>query len=156
VPAATADRDATISAIELAEWLRAGQPRLRIFDIRSQAEYRAYHIPGAEPVAAGVTAIALFPDHEVIVLYDESGIADPEAWQHLRGLESRRVVILRHGLHGWLDQVMSPTISAEAPADAKAAFERAAALSRYFGGTPRTVGTAGFVPEAALVGRRGC
>jgi hypothetical protein len=68
------------------------------------------------------------------------------------------VFFLRNGLHEWLDDVLSPTIAADAPAEAQAAFARVAELSRWFGGMPRTLtGHAAATSEEALrTRRRGC
>jgi hypothetical protein len=67
------------------------------------------------------------------------------------------VYFLRNGLHEWLDDVMSPTIAEGAPADAQAAFDRVAELSRFFGGMPRRLTGRADTPEDALrARRRGC
>ena len=49
-----------------------------------------------------------------------------QAWVFLCALGHRNVWFLRDGLHEWLDDVMSPTIADDAPADAQAAFARVA------------------------------
>jgi hypothetical protein len=60
----------------------------------------------------------------------------------LRAMGLREVYFLRGGLTEWLDDVMQPSMAEDAtPAD-RAAFERVAEVSRYFGGRPR-VGPAG-------------
>jgi hypothetical protein len=54
---------------------------------------------------------------------------------------------------------MSPTLAADAPAEARAAFERVAELSRCFGGTPRRLTAAAATGAAAApvaTRRRGC
>jgi rhodanese-related sulfurtransferase len=153
-----ADQEDHISAVELATWIRAGRPGLRILDVRSADEFRAFHIPGAEHLALEELAHARFTADETIVLYSELGVHGGQAWVFLRALGHRRVRFLRGGLHEWLDDVMSPTLAADAPAEARAAFARVAELSRWFGGTPRTLPTAGAVGSAALplTRRRGC
>jgi hypothetical protein len=72
----------------------------------------------------------------------------------LRALGHRRVLFLRNGLHEWLDDVMSPTLAADAPPGAEVAFARVAELSRWFGGTPRRL--TGTAPAPAEPRRRGC
>jgi len=154
-----ADHEDHVSAIELAGWLRAGRPRLRVIDVRSAAEFAAYHIPGAEHVALDRLAATPFAADDTLVLYSELGVHAGQAWVFLRALGHHRVVFLRNGLHEWLDDVMSPTIAAGAPADDQAAFDRVAELSRWFGGTPRrlagpaTTTSAAGSPHAT---RRGC
>jgi rhodanese-related sulfurtransferase len=153
-----ADQDDHVSAVELATWIRAARPRLRIVDVRTADEFRAFHIPGAEHVALDRVVHARFADDETIVLYSETGIHGAQAWVFLRALGHRQVFFLRNGLHEWLDDVMSPTLAANAPAEAEAAFARLAELSRWFGGTPRRLArsTATDAANAALTRRRGC
>ena len=154
-----ADQEDHVSAVQLAAWLRERRPRLRVIDVRSAPEFRAYHIPGAEHVPLESLATARLPADETLVLYSEAGAHGAQAWVFLRALGYRHVFFLRAGLHEWLDDVMSPTLAANAPADAQAAFDRVAELSHWFGGTPRrlTTGAAG-APEAAAVAsrRHGC
>jgi len=59
-------------------------------------------------------------------------------------IAGRKVVSLRGGVQAWIDEVMNSAITAKTPPEV-------AALSRYFGGSPRT-GTA----AARGVRRRGC
>jgi rhodanese-related sulfurtransferase len=153
-----ADQDDHVSAVELATWIRAARPRLRIVDVRSADEFRAFHIPGAEHVPLDQVVHARFADDETIVLYSETGIHGAQAWVFLRALGHRDVWFLRNGLHEWLDDVMSPTLAANAPADAEAAFARIAELSRWFGGTPRRLPRSATTDaaNAALARRRGC
>ena len=128
-----------MSAVELARWIRARRPGLRVIDVRSAAEFRIFHLPGAEHIPLDALAEARFGPDETLVLYSETGIHGAQAWVFLRALGHRRVVFLRNGLHEWLDDVMSPAIAADAPDDALAAFTEIAELSRWFGGTPRWI-----------------
>ena len=151
-----ANQEDHITAVELADWLRARRPRLRVIDVRSAAEFRAYHIPGAEHVPLDRLAMTRFTADETLVLYSELGVHGAQAWVFLRALGNRRVFFLRNGLHVWLDDVMSPTIAADAPAEARARFTRVAELSRWFGGTPRTISSAAALQDAPVTRRRGC
>jgi rhodanese-related sulfurtransferase len=157
---AVAEQDDHVSAIELAAWLHARRPKLRVIDVRTASEYAAYHIPGAEHVPLEALATTRFAADETIVLYSELGVHGGQAWVFLRALGHRRVVFLRNGLHEWLDDVMSPTIAADAPADAQAAFDQVSELSRWFGGTPRRVGPPpaddASAAAPAATRRRGC
>ena len=160
---AVAEQEDHVSAVELAGWLRARRPGLRVIDVRTAGEFAAYHIPGAEHVPLEQLVSARFAADETIVLYSEMGVHGGQAWVFLRALGHRHVVFLRNGLHEWLDDVMSPTIAADAPAAAQAEFDRVAELSRWFGGTPRRLGAPvtaaasdgpAVAPTAAR--RRGC
>jgi len=150
-----ADQDDHVSAVELAGWLRADRPRLRVIDLRSAAEFAIYHIPGAEHVALDQLTAARFAPGETIALYSETGVHAGQAWVLLRALGHRRVVFLRGGLHEWLDDVMSPTLAADASPEARAAFADVAALSRWFGGTPRQLTASAASASGAPVAARG-
>ena len=156
---AVAEQEDHVSAVELAAWLRARRPGLRVIDVRTASEFAAYHIPGAEHVPLEALAATRFAADETIVLYSELGVHGGQAWVFLRALGHHQVLFLRNGLHEWLDDVMSPTIAADAPAEAQAAFDRVAELSRWFGGTPRRIAVAAAVSDGAVVPatrRRGC
>lgn len=154
-----ADQDDHISAVQLAAWIRERRPGLRVIDVRSAPEFRAYHIPGAEHVPLEALAKARFAPDETLVLYSEAGGHGAQAWVFLRALGHHRVYFLRGGLHEWLDDVMSPTIARDAPVEAQAAFAQLEELSRWFGGTPRRLtGNTAVAPEDTPVAirRRGC
>jgi hypothetical protein len=60
-------------------------------------------------------------------------------------------------MQAWIDEVMNPTITADAQPSARAAYERASIVSRYFGGVPRVVDKLPAAhTNAAAVRRRGC
>jgi hypothetical protein len=61
------------------------------------------------------------------------------------------VYFLRGGVNEWLEDVINPTLRANALAKDSIAFDGVSALSRYFGGTPR-VGE----PTGLKTRRRGC
>ena len=75
-----------------------------------------------------------------MVLYSEGGTHAAQGWFFLRARGLQHVYFLREGLYEWLTQVVNPTIPANSTAAQRAAFDSAAALSRYFGGSPRTGG----------------
>jgi len=132
----------TISAVELAEWIRDRKPNLRIIDLRSEAAFDEYHLPRAERFDSLASA-QLKPDETIVLV---SGAAT-----------NRDVYVLRGGVRAWIDEVMNPTITADAPPDARAAYERASIVSRYFGGVPRIVDNLPATRvNAAAVRRRGC
>lgn len=138
---------AEVSPVELAEWIRDRKPELRVIDTRSEAEFDEYHLPRAEHVDIGSTA---FKPAETIVLVagDGQGIDHP-------------VYVLRGGVRGWIDEVMSPTVTANASPAERAAYQRASIVSRYFGGVPRVVDkpqakSSNTAAAVKAVRRRGC
>ncbi|MEP6491074.1 MAG: rhodanese-like domain-containing protein [bacterium] len=134
---AVAHEDDHVSAIELAGWIRSRRSDLRVIDVRSQDDYDAYHVPTAEHVSLDSLATTAFRPGETIVLYSEGGAHAAQGWVFLRALGYDKVFFLRGGLYDWLDQVMSPSLPANAPIKDSAAFRPIAELSRYFGGVPR-------------------
>jgi rhodanese-related sulfurtransferase len=124
--------DDHVTALELAQWIRDRKPGLRVLDVRSDSEFAAYHIPSAERMPLIALASLRPKSGETLVLYSEGGAHAAQAWVLLRANGRRDVYFLRGGLLDWMEDVMSPTL----PADTSRA--RVAALSRYFGGVPRT------------------
>jgi rhodanese-related sulfurtransferase len=153
-----AEQQDHVPAVELAAWIRAGERGLRVVDVRSASEFAAYHIPGAEHIPLDRLTTVRFADDETVVLYSEHGVHAAQAWVFLRALGHRRVLFLQNGLHEWLDDVMSPTIAEDAPAEAQAAFARVAEISAWFGGTPRRLSRAAdaAAEHALRARRRGC
>jgi uncharacterized membrane protein YedE/YeeE len=135
-----------VSPVQLAEWIRDRKPGLRVIDLRTEEQFDEYHLPRAERFDR--KALPSFKPSETVVIVSGS--------EQVPG--DRQGYILRGGLKGWLDDVMNPTITADAsPAD-RAAFQRASVVSRYFGGVPRVVDKSEVKVSnsAAAIRRRGC
>lgn len=126
-----------VDAVELAAWIRDGRPGLRIIDVRAPAEFAEYSIPTAENLSLTALTRGAFRPDETVVLYSEGGAHAAQGWFLLKARGIHRVYFLREGLYEWLTQVMNPTLADGATAAQRAAFDSAAALSRYFGGVPR-------------------
>jgi rhodanese-related sulfurtransferase len=143
--------DDHVTAIELAGWIKSRRPGLRVVDVRSKEEFDDYHVPMAERVPIDSLSAVHFAPNETIVLYSNGGSRAAQGWVFLRALGYDRVYFLRGGVDEWLEQVMNPTLRTNAPAKDSMSFVGVSALSRYFGGTPRTGETAGLKTR-----RRGC
>jgi rhodanese-related sulfurtransferase len=152
-----AREDDHVTAVELAEWIRARRSGLRVIDLRSEAEYDSLHIPGAERLEIDTIARVRFKSGETVVLYSDAGAHSAQAWVFLRALGYREVFFLRGGVQEWLSEVISPALVVD-PTDAeRERFATSSALSRYFGGTPRVGVSRGEQTETiARVKRRGC
>jgi hypothetical protein len=94
-----------------------------------------------------------FRADETLVLYSEGGAHAAQAWVFLRALGYRKAFFLRGGLYEWIDQVMNPTL-ADTTITARDAFARAAVVSRYFGGVPRSDIRRAPAEDAVAVPRR--
>jgi rhodanese-related sulfurtransferase len=131
-----AERD-HISATVLGERLMRGESSLLVFDLRSAAEFAELHIPSATRIAVEDLGHAPLPRSATIVVYSEGGAHAAQAWMLLRLRGYRRVFFLREGLYEWIARVLEPRLAVDATVAERAEFDRAAALSRFFGGVPR-------------------
>ena len=136
-----------VTAIELAQWIRDRKAGLRIFDLRPVEEFDEYHVPSAKHVALDALVSMRFTPADTIVLVSDGGAHAAQAWVLLRASGTAHVYFLRGGLGEWLDDVMNPV---GAPAEV-------VALSRYFGGMPRS-GTPSTTTTNTVrdMKRRGC
>ncbi len=131
-----------VTALELAAWIKDRKPGLRVLDLRSEAEFDEYHIPGAENVAFdALLTTTRFVSTDTLVLISDGGAHAAQGWVFLRALGHRHVYFLRGGLGEWLDEVMNPT--------------KPTALTRYFGGVPRS-GEDAQTNSVTNMRRRGC
>jgi rhodanese-related sulfurtransferase len=126
-----------ISALDLAQRIMDGDRALRIFDLRSPADFERMHIPSATPAKIDTLARERLPRDATIVLYSEGGAHAAQAWVLLRMRGHQRVFFLREGMFEWLARVMEPRLASDATPDERAEFTRAAEMSRFFGGSPR-------------------
>lgn len=134
-----------VSAVQLAEWIRARQPALVVLDARPPDAVERDGLPGARPLAGFVGEAG-----QTVVLYGERSTDDvlpPNG-------NPERVLRLRGGIEAWNEDVLFPVMRSDASEEQRAQFTARAGLSRYFGGSPRVLD-----PGAAarrLRSRRGC
>jgi rhodanese-related sulfurtransferase len=154
---AVANEDDHVTAIELAQWIRARRPGLRVIDLRSATDFDSLHIPTAEQAAIDTLDRIRFKSGETIVLYSEGGAHSAQAWVFLKALGHTNVFFLRGGVYEWLGDVLSPGLPADATDSEREAFAKASELSRYFGGQPRTgVSREERAVTVSQIRRRGC
>lgn len=145
-----------VSALQLAEWIKAQKPGLRVIDVRSQADYDEYHIPTAERVALSALSSLRVRPSDTVVLYSDGGAHAAQGWVFLQLAGVHSAYFLRGGLLDWLEDVMNPTLPADASDSAKAEYARATELSKYFGGEPHRDALPSSVvpmPSGPVVGR---
>ncbi len=131
-----AERD-HVDPVELAEWIRAGRPGLRVIDVRDGLTGDTYRIPGAEDHPLDRIASLVVAPGATIVLYSEGGAHAAQAWVLLRARGATNVYVLRDGLAAWEDEVLAPRPPATTDPHALARFQRARELAHWFGGRPR-------------------
>jgi rhodanese-related sulfurtransferase len=138
-----------VTVEELASWIIQGDTEYRLVDVREEVDFAEYHIPSAENVL--ITDLADYPlyRNEKIVLYSDGGIHSAQAWFLLKAKGYHGAYILFDGLNAWKDEILFPSLPADATPEEQASFERARFVSEFFGGTPRT-GVTGEIDEAAV------
>ena len=142
-----------VSAVELAEWIRARKPGLLVLDLRPADQTHSGQVPGAQMPAelklAGVDHVALglarpgFIDPSelnTIVIYGPENV-EPLAVDVLLGRSNNppRLLRLHGGIAAWNAEVLFPSIRADASERQRKAFAARAELSRYFSGSPRVL-----------------
>ena len=146
-----------VTALEVAEWIKARRPDVRILDLRPPAQYDSLHIPGAERVPLDSLAAVHLRGRETVVLYSEAGAHAAQGWVFLRALGHSNVFFLRGGIYEWIDQVLNPTLAVDPTPVERVRYARASALSRYFGGAPVAgVPRVEHAKSAVQLRRRGC
>jgi rhodanese-related sulfurtransferase len=123
-----------VSARELATWIRARRPGLRVIDVRSPEAFQDDAIPTAENLPVRRLAGATFAPEQKIVLYSQEGAHAGQAWVLLRALGVTDAVFIPGGLADWRDEVMHPVLSPDLSASARAEIVE---LSHFFNGSPR-------------------
>lgn len=132
-----------ISAVDVAELLMHDSSAIRIFDLRSTAEFQDFHIPGAKQTTVSDLVKADLPHDAPIVVYSAGGAHAAQTWMLLRFKGYRNVFFLREGVYEWMATVVQPQLAVDATVDERKQFERAKVLSHFFGGfatvdVPRT------------------
>jgi rhodanese-related sulfurtransferase len=122
-----------VGARELAAWIRDGDRPVRVLDLRGDSAYASRHVPSSEPV--DLAALDTLAKHrgETLVLYSDDDVRDTQAWANLSARGHERAYVLSGGLQAWTEEVMEAALHGDSA-------DYVAALSRYFGGTPRPGG----------------
>jgi len=151
----------TVDAVQLAAWIREGSRELRVLDLRGESAYERRHVPSAEP--ADFARLDSLPAQRgaTVVLYSGDVVRDAQAWATLDARGHRDAYVLNGGMDAWMEEVMVPVLHGDSA-------DHVAALSRYFGGSPRAPKADAGAPrppepssraeqdDESIVGRRGC
>jgi len=127
-----------MSGPELAGRIAGQDAALRVVDLRARQDFELLHVAGATHVTLDDLGRGEMPRDGQIVLYANT---DARAREGLRLLRSRgypHVAILHDGIGEWIGRVLEPRLAADATEEERQAFNRAAELSRFFGGMPRS------------------
>jgi thiosulfate/3-mercaptopyruvate sulfurtransferase len=102
---------------ELADRLLAGTPGLVVADVRSEAQYRAYHLRGAihAPLSRLGEVLTPYKNQGVIVLYSGGMTHAAQARDSLARQGFANVYLLTDGLRGFRERVLKPVSLREEP-----------------------------------------
>lgn len=139
-----------VRATDLADWIVQNRSDYRLVDLRTPAEFAAYHVPTSENVPLAELMDAGLARNERIVLISDGGIHAAQAWMLMRAERYPNVRMVLGGLEAWRDSVLYPVAPADSTPRARATFERAAQVARFFGGGPRAASPADEPTLAAL------
>jgi len=127
---ASASAVQSISALQLAVWIRDARPGLRVLDIRDSSAFATRHIPSAESLELMELSSVAPKSGETLVLYSDDDLLDFQGAAWLTRTGHARVHVVRGGMSAWMTEVIDPVVQGDSAA-------AVAALSRYFGGVPR-------------------
>jgi len=138
-----------VSASDLADWIIQGRADFRLVDLRAEAAYATYRIPGAENLPIASLPGAALARNEKILLYGEDGVHAAQAWFLLKARGHQAVYMLDGGLEAWKNLVLYPRLAGATTLEARQRNERLRTVSLHFGGSPLAAGDAGSSPAAA-------
>ena len=158
------DRDVMVAPLQLAAWIKDRHPGLRVIDVRPAHEFDEFHLPTAENAPLSEPAIVEADEAATVVVYAGEGasLASLEAKVRVGKGGGGRIHMLQGGLGAWVSEVLNPVLLPDASPAERAAFEKASALSRYFGGVPRRLDASEAAayrakkPAASIPRGRGC
>jgi len=127
-----------ISAPDLAARIVDQDPALHVLDLRSRPDFDQLHVAGATHMTLDdLRRLSLSPSERIVLYADDDDRAARGA-QVLRASGYQNVLLLRQGIFAWIARVLEPRLASDATALERAEFERAAQLSRFFGGLSRS------------------
>ncbi len=134
----TLTQDNKIEPLTIADELINGFGNYRLVDLRAEAEYQKYFIPGAVNIpVTDILESGLLRNEKILLYSDDESIAS-QGWFLLKSAGYKGVYILDGGLDAWKEVILFPSLSSDAGKEEAAEFEKIAEISRFFGGTPQT------------------
>lgn len=141
-----------ISAVELAEWIRARRPGLLVLDMRSTDAVKRGRLPGAR--SAADVDFGTLGASDTAVVYADRRVDESTLEALRRQWGPQRILRLHGGVEAWNEEVLFPVIRSDASLRQQQQFVPRAQLSRYFGGAPRVLESG--APSILRRSRRGC
>lgn len=122
----------------LADWIIEGRVDYRLVDLRDDEKFSEYSIPTAVNIPVSKLMNSDLMRNQKILLYADDNTKAAQGWFLLKSRDYNGVYILDGGVEAWKDEVLFPSLAANASPEEKAGFEKMAEVSKFFGGTPQT------------------
>lgn len=132
-----------INVKELADWIIEGKVDYRLVDLREEEAFKEYFIPTAVNIQTSELLESNLMRNQKILLYCEDNIKAAQGWFVLKSKDYKGVYILNGGVDSWKDEILFPSISANASPEEKAEFDKVVEVSKFFGGSPQVGETDG-------------
>jgi rhodanese-related sulfurtransferase len=102
-----------ITTDEIAEMIVQQDPSLQLIDVRSQAEFDKFHLPGAVNVPQNSLLSDEWVDvfdqgDKMNVLYSNGNTTSTESYMLLRQMGYGEVYVMHGGLNYWAETIMNP------------------------------------------------
>jgi rhodanese-related sulfurtransferase len=127
-----------VSPAELADWIIKGNADFRLLDVRSEKEYKKYHIPVAENIPGADLYKTNFLPTEKLIICGNDGVQTAQGWFLLKARNFKSVYVLDGGIKNWEDEILFPKIPDNPTPEQKKEFDKIKEVSKFFGGTPMT------------------
>ena len=152
VPKPGRQDDHTVSAVELAGWIREQRPGLQVIDLRSQTDFEQYHIPGSRHSTAA--AAQLTPDTAaLVVVYAQSAEETRRLRARLERQRGARVYQLQGGVGAWLTDIMNPQPGEHETPESRLLYQKKRELADHFGGSATRFSEPGSMTTEQLIKR---
>ena len=144
-----------ISAPDLAARIINRDPALRVFDLRSTAEFDRFHVAGARQLSMSALRNEPLPPAATVVLYGNGERRATQAWAIAKE-RGANAFVLRGGVREWFVRIYEPRLPGDATPAERTEFEQAARFSRFFGGKPAMDVPRSEALAAPAIRGRGC
>ncbi|MDO9261488.1 MAG: rhodanese-like domain-containing protein [Flavobacteriaceae bacterium] len=128
-----------ISADELADKLVNKDPSFFLIDLRSDAEFKQYHIPTAinipfENLLNDEHQAIINQEKVAVILYSNDHLTADQAWFLCHSLGYKNLIVLKNGLNGFYNTILNPTLPTETMSqEEKELYDFRKAVGIYFG-----------------------
>ena len=131
---------------EVASLIISGDPSIQLIDVRSEAEYNAYSLPGAINIPLDsllnldeegdyIWEAYLNDESKTNILYSTGSVYAAQAWMITRRLNYEHNRVMKGGLNKWVETIMRPVKPHDYQGDeAIDLYQFRKGASMYFGG----------------------